>query len=147
MREPQQSDPMNRHCFLKSLGLKGAALASIYFTAMGHQSCNKAETVAPPSGFTIDLDDPAYAALKNNGGHIVKNSVVVARTNTGDFVAVTLICSHADLPQVVYQTDRFYCPAHGAEFDNAGKGLNKKGQDGLTVFKTTVSGRMLTVTV
>jgi len=146
MEKPHEAEQMNRHNFLKSLGLKGAALAALYLPLFSHQSCKK-ETVAPPSGFTFDLDDPAYAALKNNGGYIVKNSVVVARTNTGDFVAVTLVCGHADLPKITYRTDRFYCTAHGAEFDNAGKGLNTKGKDGLTVYKTSMSGNMLTVTV
>lgn len=147
MNKSGNSESMSRHAFLKSLGLKGAALAAVYFSSTGLHSCTNATVDPSGSSFTIDLADTAYAALQTNGGYIVKNGIVLTRTNTGSLVAVTLTCSHEGRKQITYQTDHFYCTAHGAKFDNAGKGLNSEGRNGLTVYTVTQTDTTVTVTV
>ena len=131
---------MDRRHFLERLGI-GAAFA---LTASCLGSC-KSDTVSSVD-FTIDLNDSAYSALKNNGGYVIKNGAVVARTTTGEYAAATVTCSHEGQNQITYNSQgQWYCTAHGATFDATGKGLNSNGSKGLTIFKTTLTGTSLRV--
>jgi len=141
-------EKINRNAFLKNLGLKGAALVAVYCGANSLTSCQNDSAVTPlTSDITLDLNDSKYAALKANNGYVVLSSqnVVVARTGTNTYVAVTLICSHEQKREITYRSGEFYCTAHGARFDNAGKGLNTEGKKGLTVYTTSLSGTTLTI--
>jgi cytochrome b6-f complex iron-sulfur subunit len=132
---------MDRRDFLSQLGIgAGFVLAT---ACLG--SCKK--DAATPADFTLNLDDAANAALKVNGGYVVSNGTVVARTNAGAYVAATVICSHEQKTQVTYRksSDSYYCTAHGAEFDLKGKGLNSTGSKGLTVYQTALTGTSLRV--
>ena len=137
---------IDRHQFLRKLGFGGAALAAVYFGA--HlQSCTNDRVNPAPTNLTIDLTDAANATLKTNGGYLIRNGVVIARSNTGAYIAATLKCSHEGRNEIIYQTDHFYCTAHGAKYDNAGKGLNSDGKKGIAVYTTTLAENMLTITV
>lgn len=136
---------INRHEFLKKIGFAGSALAAIYFTS--HlQSCANDRVSPLPTNLTLDLTASENAALKSNGGYVVREGVVIAKSNTGAYIAATLTCSHEGKNQIIYQTDHFYCTAHGAKYDNDGKGLNSEGKKGIAVYKTNVTGNILTIT-
>ncbi|MBE9463259.1 ubiquinol-cytochrome c reductase iron-sulfur subunit [Dyadobacter subterraneus] len=136
---------INRHEFLRKIGFAGSALAAVYFA--GHlQSCTNDRVNPAPTNLTLDLTSSENAALKTNGGYVIKDGVVIARSNTGAFIAATLTCSHEGKNQITYQTDHFYCTAHGAKYDNTGKGLNGEGKKGIAVYTTTLNGNILTVT-
>ena len=144
---------MDRRHFLESIGI-GAAFA---LTATCLQSC-KHEFIAPATtgstnnntgttttntaaSFTINLDDPANASLKSNGGYIVVKGIVIAKDLNGNYVAVTQVCSHANRAQIVFSSaNEFYCNAHGARFTTAGVGLNSAGRGGLQTYKTVLEG-------
>jgi cytochrome b6-f complex iron-sulfur subunit len=136
---------MTRKEFIGTLGL-GAAFA---LTATCLNSCTKDSNTTTASGvdFTIDLSDPTNGGLGTNGGYVVRNSVVIARTTAGALVAATVICTHEGQRQVIYDksANGFYCNAHGARFDLNGKGLNSNGSGGLTIYKTTLTGNSLRV--
>lgn len=135
---------MTRKEFIGTLGL-GAAFA---LTATCLNSCSTSNNGTPSSvDFTIDLSDPTNAGLATNGGYVVRNSVVIARTTAGALVAATVICSHEGQRQVIYDksANGYYCTAHGARFDLNGKGLNGNGSGGLTIYKTTLTGNSLRV--
>ncbi|MEI7583796.1 Rieske 2Fe-2S domain-containing protein [Runella sp.] len=143
-----KSEIINRNNFLKQIGFSGAALFAVMCAGGTMSSCQNESGVTPLAGdITLDLTASQYAALLKNGGYVVLSSqnVVVARTNTGTYAAVTLICSHEQQRQITYRTSEFYCTAHGARFDNSGKGLNSEGKKGLTVYQTSVSGNILTI--
>jgi cytochrome b6-f complex iron-sulfur subunit len=133
---------MERREFLEKLGI-GAAFV---LTTACLQSCSKDSS--GPVDFTLNLDDATNAALKNNGGYVVSNNTVVAKTTTGEYVAATIVCSHEGRSQVVYRqsSNSFYCSAHGAEFDLKGSGLNSNGKGGLSIYKTVLTGTSLRVT-
>lgn len=133
---------MNRKEFLSSLGL-GAAFA---LTASCLGGCSK-ESFAPagPIDFTLDLSDPANAALLNAEGYIVKNRLVVAKAASGDYVAATQRCSHEGIYAVVFSNDEWYCHEHGARFSLNGQGLNRDGSRGLTIYQTSLDGDILRV--
>ena len=144
---------MNRMEFLKSLGLKGASLFAVYCAASGLSSCvNESMDPTNPTGGTgnellLDLNATAYTKLNTVGNYVVVNGIVIARVSTTAFAAVTQVCSHEGKRQVVFNSGEFYCPAHGARFDTAGKGLNSTGSKGLKTYVTSLEGTTLKVTV
>ncbi len=144
---------MNRMEFLKSLGLKGASLFAVYCAASGLSSCvNESMDPTNPTGVTgneliLDLNSAAYSKLNTVGNYVVVSGIVIARVSTSSFAAVTQVCSHEGRRQVVFNAGEFYCAAHGARFDTAGKGLNSTGSRGLKTYVTTLDGTALKVTV
>lgn len=143
------AEKINRNEFLKSLGLKGAALLAVYCTGSALSSCQNESNIAPnPTGelLKIDLTTTAAAALKNVGGYIRQNNVVLAKVSATEYVAVTQTCSHEGRQEIVYMNSQFYCTAHGAAFSKTGAGLNSNGRAGIKVFQVSIAGNILTVT-
>jgi cytochrome b6-f complex iron-sulfur subunit len=146
------NEKMNRMEFLKSLGLKGASLFAVYCAASGLSSCvNESLDPTNPTGVTgneliLDLNSAAYSKLNTVGNYVVVSGIVIARVSTSSFAAVTQVCSHEGRRQVVFNAGEFYCAAHGARFDTAGKGLNSTGSRGLKTYATVLDGTNLKVT-
>lgn len=147
------NEKMNRMEFLKSLGLKGASLFAVYCAASGLSSCvNESMDPTNPTGVTgkeliLDLNSAAYTKLNTVGNYVVVSGIVIARVSTSTFAAVTQVCSHEGRRQVIFNSGEFYCAAHGARFDTAGKGLNSTGSKGLKTYATLLEGTTLKVTV
>ncbi len=144
---------MNRKEFLKSIGA-GAAMALILPCVQGcsgGSDDNGPVNVTGDVDFTIDLTSPEADALQNNGGFIIKpeinnnNGVVVARNLNGDLIAATRTCSHEGNRRVIFQNNEYFCPVHGARFNQQGTGLNSFGSGGLTIYNTSLSGNILRV--
>lgn len=139
--------------FLKSLGLKGASLFAVYCAASGLSSCvNESMDPTTTTGgtgneLTLDLTSATYSKLNTTGNYVIVSGIVIARVSATAFAAVTQVCSHEGKRQVVFNAGEFYCPAHGARFDTAGKGLNSTGSRGLKTYATALQGNILTVTV
>jgi cytochrome b6-f complex iron-sulfur subunit len=146
------NEKMNRMEFLKSLGLKGASLFAVYCAASGLSSCvNESMDPTNPTGGTgneliLDLNSAAYSKLNTVGNYVVVSGIVIARVSASSFAAVTQVCSHEGRRQVVFNAGEFYCAAHGARFDTAGKGLNSTGSRGLKTYATVLDGTNLKVT-
>lgn len=137
---------MNRKDFLQKISL-GAAFA---LTTACLGSCAKEDNLSLTSGlgdvdFNVDLNDASNAALLVNGGYIIKEQVVVAKDNNGNYVAATQRCSHEGLLRVVLKNNEWYCPEHGAKFDLNGSGLNSDGKKGLTIYNTALKDNILRV--
>ncbi|WP_028524726.1 QcrA and Rieske domain-containing protein [Runella limosa] len=138
-----QNEKIKRNEFLKKLGFSGAALFALYTL----DSCQNESNVAPLTGdITVDLADASNAQLKTNGGYVIKNGVVIARVNATTYIAATLTCSHEGKTQITFRNNEWYCTAHGARFDQTGKGLNTEGKKGLKIYQTTLLNSTLTVT-
>lgn len=135
---------MTRKEFLGQLGL-GAAFV---LTTACFGACKKDAGATPQAAdFTIDLSSPSYATLLTNGNYLVINDIVVARTNSGSYVAATVICSHEQRKQVYYSagSNEFQCSAHGARFSSTGTGLNGNGSNNLRTYNTTLTGTSLRI--
>lgn len=132
---------MRRKEFLEKLGL-GAAFV-LTTSCLG--GCGKEENLSPVD-LTLNLTDPEYANLLENGGYVViENRVVVARTTSGEYVAATLICSHENKKEIILKDDEWFCTDHDARFDLTGEGLNDKGRKGLTIYTTELNNDILRV--
>jgi nitrite reductase/ring-hydroxylating ferredoxin subunit len=134
---------MERRDFLEKLGI-GAAFV---LTTACLGSCKQDSVTPSNADFVLDLNAAENAALKTNGGYVVSNGIVVARTTTGGYAAATVTCSHEQKKQVTYNksTNEWLCTAHQARFDMAGKGLNNEGNAGLAIYKTSLTGTSLRV--
>lgn len=144
---------MERKEFLRSLGA-GAAFAVIFPCVQG---CSKDDTpgvvkqVPTNVDFTIDLNSAEAAPLKNNGGFVLKNDVVVVRNLQGEYIAASQICSHQSYDQVRFINQEggiFYCDVHGSRFEQDGSPLNQVDDNPakpLKIFNVELSGDLLRV--
>lgn len=135
---------MDRKEFLSLLGVAagGAAVAACF------GGCKK-QDATPPSidvDFTLDLSASANAALQNNGGYLVTQRVIVARTLAGAYIAVAAACTHEG-QTVDYQSNshRFHCPRHGATFSESGGVLSGPPNSPLQQMRTSLNGNVLRV--
>lgn len=143
---------MDRKEFLSALGYSSGAL--IFAACIG--GCSKASTTdtgtstptpAPTIDFTIDLTQPANAALNSNGGSLVfPNGIIVAKTLAGVLIAVSKACTHQGT-EVQYQSNnnQFYCPNHGALFSASGAVVNGPAAAALKQYTVTVTGNSVRV--
>ena len=135
---------MTRKEFLSQVGVSAAILlAPVCIT--GLSSCKKKNKKGSdtPVDFTIDV---STGALASNGGSLIKNGVIVARTNGGVFLAIASACSHQGTTiNFVASTNSFSCPNHGAKFDAGGNVTQGPASATLKSYNTTLSGNSLRV--
>ena len=122
---------------------------AIYCLGFSVTSCAVESSTGTDEDFLIDLNKKSFKSLANPGGWIKVRNVVVARTGSDSFAAVTAICSHEGEKKIEFRPSEkdFRCTAHGAEFDLNGIGKNKKGRKELQIFQTAVEGNFLRVTM
>lgn len=144
---------MNRKDFFARVGFGAAALlVPVCLTGLA-TSCssdspnNSGGTTTPPAGgvdFTLDV---STGALATNGGFLVSNGIIVARTTTGDFLAVSAACTHQGT-QVNYvsSSNSFHCPNHGQNYSSTGA-VTTGGQTNtnLKQYNTALTGTSLRV--
>lgn len=135
---------MDRTEFLRLIG--AAAGGTLMLACL--EGCKK-ESVAAPKltrDFTLDLTAPANSALSQNGGYLVTQGVIVARTSAGQFIAVASACTHQGAT-IQYQasSNSFRCPAHGAGFNASGHVTAGPAGSDLQQFNTALNGTALRV--
>jgi cytochrome b6-f complex iron-sulfur subunit len=128
---------MTRREFIEQVGGGSATLLIVACAA-----CKK-KSAAQPISFTVDVSSGALAI---NGGSLVKNGVIIARTTTGAFIAVAAACTHQGVTiDFVSSSTSFYCPGHGARFDANGTVTQGPAATNLKKYSTSLSGSTLTV--
>lgn len=160
---------MERKDFIEKVGLSGAAI--LIFGCM--QSCSKdsdmtySPNTPPNSGgtggtggtggggsastkidFTLDIGAAPYDVLKKEGGFIVYSAdkVIIARIAGNAFIAVSSVCTHAGATlEYVSSTSKFYCSAHGSNFNQTGTVSNGPASEALKQYKTSLDGNKLRV--
>ncbi len=126
------------------LGIGAVALAGSYCFA----GCNPQDAITAPTNvdFTLDLTNPSYSVLMNNGGYVYNGGVVVARTITGAYVAVSQACTHQGATvQYNAGANQFHCSNHGANFATDGSVVNGPAGSPLARYNTTLNGSSLRV--
>ena len=136
---------MDRKEFLSQMGL-GVASLLVPVCIGGLSSCSKVGSGTPaPSNvdFTIDT---SKGALSVNGGYLLQSGVIVARTKTGTFIAVSAACTHEGT-NVNYSSSSasFICPNHGARFNESGAVAQGPASKSLTKYNTILTGMSLRV--
>ncbi len=132
---------MDRKEFLSQVGIGVAALLAP--ACIGGLSGCKKNTTATKVDFTINT---STGTLAKNGGFLVSNSVIVARTNAGAFIAVAAACTHQGTTVNYNSTnDVFVCPNHNAIFSENGSVMQGPATINLTKYNTTLTGTSLRV--
>lgn len=142
---------MERKAFFSTLGFS----AGILFLAPAISSCSKSISDSTTSGntntggaidFTLDLTSPTYSSLNNNGGSVVKDNIIIARTSAGAFVALSAICTHQG-STIGFESaaNRFHCPNHGSNFATDGSVINGPALTALKKYNTQLTGTNLRV--
>ncbi|MEZ0484003.1 ubiquinol-cytochrome c reductase iron-sulfur subunit [Fibrella aquatica] len=134
-----QPSPITRTDFMR---IVGTSIGMIAFTNCIAACGNDEAEVAPAAtvDFTINWANSPYSNLKTKGGYVVEQRVIVAQTLTGDFIAVSAVCSH-DNNALVFQgaNNRFYCPAHMSMFSTVGAVINGPATAALKTYAVTVN--------
>lgn len=138
-------DTMDRKEFLSLLGISSAAFVLSQCLA-GCQPMNAIPTAPSNVDFTLDLTNAAYSALKSNGGYVYNDGIIVARTVSGTYVAVSQYCTHA-AGTVVYDANinDFYCPVHGSVYSTTGSVIQGPAGKSLVKYNTSLTGNSLRV--
>lgn len=135
---------MERKEFLEQMGAGAAAM--LLMGCFG--ACKKKDSVSAPSGidFTLDIGTDAYKTLQTKGGFVYKDGVIVARTQSGDLVAVSQACPHEGYA-VVYRkgSDDFFCSLHSSVFKDDGTFVQGPARSGLKKYTVAISGNLVTV--
>lgn len=136
---------MDRKEFLSQVGLGAAALLAPVCLG-GLAACGKSggSPSAPTNvDFTLDV---STGPLATNGGFIVRNNIIIARTNSGGFLAVSAACTHEGTNvNYVASSNKFVCPNHGAQFSSTGAVTLGPATRNLTSYNTSLNGTTLRV--
>ncbi len=138
---------MDRKDFLSQVGVGAAAfLAPICLG--GIAGCGKSSKESTPSApsnvdFTLDVSS---GALASNGGYLVSQGILVARTNSGTFLAVSAACTHEGT-SVTYNAanNNFVCPNHGAKFSSSGMVTLGPATTNLKSYNTSLTNSTLRI--
>ena len=132
---------MDRKEFLAQLGIGSAAAMAI--TCL--QACTKSATGSSVD-FTIDITSSQFSALKNAGGSVVYQGVIIAKTTSGSYLAVSSRCPHEGVTvNFSSGNNQFICNAHNSVFSSTGSRISGPANTGLTQYKTTLTGNSLRV--
>ena len=152
---------MERKDFIEQVGLSAASI--LIFGCM--QSCSKSDSAAPTTpptnnnnppttnkiDFTINITNNPYTSLNTAGGFYVErtNNIIIARTLTNDFIAVSSLCTHQQVTlEFQASNNRFICPSppgHGSSFSTTGAVINDPATSALKPYKTELSGSSLRI--
>ena len=141
---------MDRKDFLSQVGVGAAAfLAPICLG--GIAGCGKSSTgptpivPSPPSSIDFTLD-VSSGALSSNGGFLVSQGILVARTNAGAFLAVSAACTHQGT-NVNYNAanNNFVCPSHFSEFSSSGMVTLGPATTNLKSYNTSLTNSTLRI--
>ena len=88
--------------------------------------------------FSVNVNNANFTALRNAGGFVRSNGIIIARTNQGGFIAVSLACTHVGtLVNFVSSNSTFLCPNHGSVFSGEGEVQTGPATKPLIRYKTT----------
>ncbi|WP_162128219.1 QcrA and Rieske domain-containing protein [Flavobacterium phycosphaerae] len=133
---------MTRKDFFAKVGF-GAAVVLVPTCIGGLASSCSGEDEGSPTPAPTNVDftlDISTGTLAVNGGFLVHSGIVVARTNTGEFLAVSASCTHQGT-NVNYNAsgNKFICPNHGAQFNSTGVVTQGPASSNLTQYNTQLT--------
>ncbi len=92
--------------------------------------------------FTLDITDKNFSDLATNGKALISGDIIVARTKTGDFLALAKACTHQGTTvDYVADTNIFNCSNHGSQFNADGSVKKEPATAALKSYKTTFDSK------
>ena len=119
-------------------------------TSPGGSGTSALPTVAgSASGGTVQVTIDAGSPLAAPGSVALVRagaaSLLVARTGSDTFTALSSTCTHEGCAITAYVGQTFVCPCHGAEFDSAGLVISGPARTPLPQYSTEFDGTVLTI--
>lgn len=104
--------------------------------------CNTGASPDPnpttPTDFSVNVNNGTFTALRNAGGFVRTNGVIIARTQQGGFIAVSQACTHEGTAvNYIVSNNTFLCPNHGSVFSSEGEVQTGPATKPLTRYKTS----------
>lgn len=135
---------MDRKEFLSQVGI-GVVAVFIPACIGGLSGCKKTDSGTPSSSVDFTLDT-STGSLASNGGFLITQGVLVAKTNSGTFLAVSAACTHeGTFINYFASSNNFICPNHGAHFDSNGNVTQGPASTNLKKYNTALTGNSLRV--
>lgn len=115
-------------------------------------SCSKSSDPAPaPDGNTsgetvVDLTSTDFNALKTVGGYAYSGNILIIRSGTSSYIALSSICTHQGCT-VTYNSsdDKIACPCHGSLFSTGGSVLKGPASSSLKTYNVKIEGNNLKI--
>lgn len=130
----EQPTTIDRAEFFKLVGVSVGAVILQHCLS----GCGSSTEEPVPQGTSINLNNADFVALKNPGGVVYTNGIIVARTLQNAFLAVSQACTHQGT-RVNFNAsaNTFVCPNHGSIFNNLGEVVQGPATRPLTRYMTT----------
>ncbi len=139
---------MKRKDFLSRTAIGGSFLlvSPWYFSSCSSSGDDDDMDPDNNGDIMIDLSDSKYSALGDIGGFAYVGDIIVIRTGTSQFTALSKICTHQQCT-VGYDpgTNELPCPCHQSRFNINGGVLNGPASSPLTKFTVTQNGNILNI--
>jgi len=140
---------MERRKFFRNFAVGGSLLltAPVLFNSCSDDSTeddnnNNNNT----GGNTVDLTDPAYAALKTVGGFAYKCDIIIIRSTDTIYIALSKVCTHSQCTVTYNSSSKdIPCPCHGSKFNTEGAVLNGPANSPLKKYNVKQDGNILTI--
>ena len=140
---------MERRKFFRNFAVGGSLLltAPVLFNSCSDDSTeddnnNNNNT----GGNTVDLNDPAYAALKTVGGFAYKGDIIIIRSTDTVYLALSKVCTHSQCTVTYNSSSKdIPCPCHGSKFNTEGAVLNGPAASPLKKYDVKQNGNILTI--
>jgi len=140
---------MERRKFFRNFAVGGSLLltAPVLFNSCSDDSTeddnnNNNNT----GGNTVDLTDPAYAALKTVGGFAYKGDIIIIRSTDTVYIALSKVCTHSQCTVTYNSSSKdIPCPCHGSKFNTEGAVLNGPANSPLKKYNLKQDGNILTI--
>ncbi|MFN4144191.1 MAG: ubiquinol-cytochrome c reductase iron-sulfur subunit [Runella sp.] len=125
---------IDRQTFFKMVGVSVGAIVLQHCLS----GCGKNNDPVPKTDVTVNINSGTFTPLRNPGGFVYTDGIIIARTLQGAFIAVSQACTHEGTRVNFNSTNStFVCPSHGSIFTERGEVQRGPATRPLTVFRTS----------
>ena len=109
-------------------------------------SCDDEDSSVPEEGLVIDLSDPKYDSLENEGGFIYEENIIVTYLGGNEYVALARYCTYDGIEiEYITSIENFRCKGCQSVYDKNGNVVNGPAVDGVKAYTVTKDGNTLTI--
>jgi Rieske Fe-S protein len=136
---------LSRRQFLAQSAVVTAAAA--FAAACGNGQIGPTGVKQSNNGGPVTITVADFPALATTGTLVaVGNFIAVKRTGTASFAAYSMICTHQGCLTEL-QSNAFFCPCHGSEFDGSGRVVRGPASRALPQYATSYDPATDTLTI